>query len=191
LLTKVVGRPAPFICTTDPPTKLEPLTVRVKAALPATTEFGEMLVKDGTGLLTLKVRTPLVPPPGEAVKTVIDSVPGEAMSDAGIVAVSCVLLTKVVVRLAPLTRTTEAETKLLPVTVNVNPGLPAVALVGEILANDGGGLLTASDTVPVVEPSGLITPMARLPVEAMSLAGIAAVSCVELTNVVVRFAPLT
>ena len=101
------------------------------------------------------------------------------------------LLVNVVVRLEPLTRTTEAETKLLPVTVNVNPAPPAVALLGDMLANDGSGLLTASDSVPVVELSGLITPMARLPVEAMSLVGIAAVSCVALMNVVVRFAPLT
>ena len=104
---------------------------------------------------------------------------------------SWVLLLNVVVRLEPFTCTTEPGTKLLPVTVNVNPAPPAIALAGEILANDGGGLLTASGTVPVVEPSGLITPMARLPVEAMSLAGIVAVSCVELTNVVVRFAPFT
>ena len=158
---------------------------------PAIAVLGEILVSDGGGLVTVKASAVDVPPPGAGVKTVIENVPAEAMSDAGIVAVNCVLLTKVVVRLAPLTRTTEAETKLLPVTVNVNPGLPEFALVGEILANDGCGLLTASDSVPVVEPSGLITPMARLPVEAMSLAGIAAVSCVELTKVVVRFAPLT
>ena len=96
-----------------------------------------------------------------------------------------------VVRFAPLTRTTEPLTKLLPLSVSVNPGLPAVALAGEMLANDGCGLLTASDSVPEAEPSGLITPIVRLPVEAMSLAGIAAVSCVLLTNVVVRFEPLT
>ena len=148
-------------------------------------------MSDGPELATVKVSAVDVPPPGAGVKTVIDNVPEEATSDAGIVAVSCVLLTKAVVRLAPLTRTTEAEIKLLPVTVNVNPGLPAVALVGDILANDGAGLLTASDRVPVVELSGLITPMARVPAEAMSLEGMAAVSCVSLTNVAVRFAPLT
>jgi hypothetical protein len=37
----------------------------------------------------------------------------------------------------------------------------------------------------------LITPIARVPAEAMSVEGMAAVSCVALTNVVVRFAPLT
>jgi hypothetical protein len=190
-LTKVVVLEEPLTWTTDPAIKPEPLTVSVKAPLPAVTLAGDTVVSDGAGLLTVNVKGALVPPPGVGVNAVIDNVPAEAMSDAGIVAVSCVLLTKVVVRLAPLTRTTEAETKLLPVTVNVNPELPAVALVGEILANDGSGLLTASDSVPVVEPPGLITPMARVPAEEMSLAGIAAVSCVVLTNVVVRFAPLT
>ena len=164
----------------------------MNAGPPTVAVLGEMLASDGSAVVvTVKVSAVEVPPPGVGVKTVTDNVPAEAMSDAGIVAVSCVLLTKVVVRLAPLTRTTEAETKLLPVTVNVNPGLPAVALVGELLANDGGGLLTASDTVPEAEPPGLMTPMARVPAEAMSDAGIVAVSCVLLTKVVVRFAPLT
>src|SRR5262249_29791581 len=81
--------------------------------------------------------------------------------------------------------------KLLPVTVSVNAELPAVALAGEILLNDGDGVLTASDTVPEVEPSGLTTPMARVPVEAMSLAGMAAGSCVPLTKGVGRVEPFT
>jgi hypothetical protein len=102
-----------------------------------------------------------------------------------------VLLLNVVVRFEPFTCTTEPETKLLPVTVNVNPGLPAAALVGDMLANEGSGLLTTSDTEAVVEPSGFITPTARLPAVAMSLDGMAAVSCVALTNVVVRFEPFT
>jgi hypothetical protein len=190
-LTNVVVREEPLTSTTDPLTKPEPLTVNVKAPLPAVTLAGDTLVSDGAGLFTVNIKVGLVPPPGVGVKTVIDNVPAEAMSDAGIVAVSCVLLTKVVVRFAPLTCTTEAETKLLPVTVNVNPGLPAVALAGEILANDGCGLLTTSDSVPVDEPSGLTTPMASVPAVAMSLAGIVAVTCVLLTNVVVRFEPFT
>ena len=171
--------------------KLPPFTVKVNAALPAVTLVGVILVRVGCGLLTARVTAADVPPPGAGVKTVTDRLPVEAMSLARIAAVSRVLLLNVVLRFEPFTRTTEPDTKLLPVTVNVNPAPPAVALAGEILANDGCGLLTASDSVPVVEPSGLITPMARLPVEAMSLAGIAAVSCVELTKVVVRFAPLT
>jgi hypothetical protein len=69
-----------------------------------------------------------------------------------------------------LTCTTEVETKLLPVSVIVKPGPPAAALVGEILESDGAGLLTVNGSVPDVEPSGLITPMARVPAEAMSLA---------------------
>jgi hypothetical protein len=170
---------------------LLPFNVKVNAALPAVTLVGVMLVKVGCGLLTARVTAADVPPPGAGLNTVTDRLPVEAMSLARIAAVSWALLLNVVLRFEPFTRTTEPGTKLLPVTVNVNPELPAVALAGEILANDGCGLLMASDSVPVVEPSGLITPMARLPVEAMSLAGIAAVSCVALTKVVVRFAPFT
>lgn len=178
-------------CTIDPLTYPDPLTVRVKLGPNTSAVAGEMLEIEGTGLLTVNVTADEVPPPGVGVKTVIDNKAPTARSDAGIAAASCVLLTKVVVRFAPLTSTTEPLTKLLPLTVSVNPGLPAVALAGEILAKDGCGLLTASDSVPEAEPSGLITSIARVPGEAMSLAGIAAVSCVPPTNVVVRFAPFT
>jgi hypothetical protein len=90
-----------------------------------------------------------------------------------------------------LTCITDAETKLLPVTVSVNPGPPALAVDGEIPVNEGDGLLTVNESVPVDELSGLTTAMDSVPAEAMSLAGIAAVSWAALTNVVVRFEPLT
>jgi hypothetical protein len=61
------------------------------------------------------------------------------ISDAGIVAVSCVELTNVVAFWLPSHSTTEQGTKLLPVTVNVNVGEPAVVLVddSEILPGEG------------------------------------------------------
>src|ERR1043165_1536893 len=43
LLTKVVGRAAPFHCTTEVEVKLAPLTVRVIADVPATALLGAML----------------------------------------------------------------------------------------------------------------------------------------------------
>ena len=52
------------------------------------------------------------------------------MSVAGIKAVSCVPLTKVVVRLASFHRTIDPFTKFVPVTVRVNAGEPAVAEAG-------------------------------------------------------------
>jgi hypothetical protein len=47
-----------------------------------------MLEIEGTGLLTAKVSADEVPPPGAALKTVIDRFPATAMSDAGIDAVN-------------------------------------------------------------------------------------------------------
>src|SRR3990172_2694501 len=72
-----------------------------------------------------------IPPPGAGLKTVTCAVPVVATSLAGMDAWSCVALTKVVVRSAPFQRTTEDEMKLLPVTVRVKAGPPAVALLGE------------------------------------------------------------
>ena len=60
----------------------------MKAALPATTLVGEMLVSEGVGLLTVKVTVPLVPPPGGGVEISTDNVPALAVLAAGIVAVT-------------------------------------------------------------------------------------------------------
>jgi hypothetical protein len=59
------------------------------------------------------------------------------MSDAGIVTVSCLLLTSDIVRDVPFHTTTELLPKLPPFTVRMKPGPPAVALVGEIEVIDG------------------------------------------------------
>ena len=174
----MVGRDEPLICTTGAPLNPDPLTVRVKLDPSTSVVDGEMLDIEGTGLLTVNVTAGEVPPPGAAVKTVIDNNAPTPRSDAGIAAVSCVLLTKVVVRFAPLTRTTEPLMKLLPLTVSVNPPLPASVLLGEMFARDGTGLTTESVTAEEVPPPGaaLLTVMERFPVEAMSLAEIAAVT---------------
>src|SRR5438132_7395429 len=76
-------------------------------------------------------------------------------SDAGIDAVNCVALTNAVARPAPLTCATELETKLLPVRVSVNPGLPAETLEGEMLESEGTGLLTVRVTAAEVPPPGV------------------------------------
>ena len=103
------------------------------------------------------------------------------------------LLTKVVVRLEPFTRTTDPFTKLEPFTVNVKAPLPALILAGEILESEGDGLLIASGRAPEVPPpgEGLTTVIEMDPAEAMSLAEIAAVSWVLLTKVVLRIEPFT
>src|SRR5215471_19289083 len=141
-LTKVVVRLAPFTCTVAPLTKFVPFTVKVNAAPPAVALLGERLLMVGTGLLTVKVAAADVPPPGVGFVTFTESVPAVAMSLAGMLAVTCVALTKVVVRLLPLTWTVAPLAKLVPLTVNVNAAPPAVALLGERLLMVGTGLLT-------------------------------------------------
>lgn len=89
----------------------------------------------------LKVCALEVPPPGEGLKTVTCAVPGVAISLEGMDALSCVLLTKVVVRPDPFHRTTEDSRKLLPLTVRVKPAPPAVALLGESEVRVATGLL--------------------------------------------------
>ena len=80
-----------------------------------------------------------MPPPGPGLKTVNDAVVAEARSAVRIEAVSCVLLTKTVVRSAAFQRTVELLTKPEPRMVIVKPGLPAVVLDGSIEAGVGSG----------------------------------------------------
>ena len=56
-------------------TKLVPLTVRVNEEPPAVALFGEVLVRCGTGLLTVKLNPLEVPPPGVGLNTVTVAVP--------------------------------------------------------------------------------------------------------------------
>lgn len=179
--------------TTEPLTKFVPFTVKVKAALPAVALVGERLVMPGTGLFTVKFEAAEVPPPGAGFTTFTERVPAVATSLAVMLAVSCVALTKVVVRLLPFTCTTDVLTKLPPFTVKVKAAPPAVALAGERLVIVGDGLLivkVAAAEAPALG-AGLATVMESVPADAMSPAGILAVSCVALTKVVVRLEPLT
>src|SRR6476469_8370236 len=138
--------------------------------------------------LIVKLRGLEIAPPGFC--TVTEALPAAAMSAAGIAAVSWVALTKVVVRFAPFQLTTEPFTKLLPFTVSVKAGPPAAALLGESVVNVGvEALLIVKVRALETAPPGFCTVTEALPAAAMSAAGIAAVSWVALTKVVVRFAP--
>src|SRR5436305_135020 len=110
------------------------------------------------------------------------------MRTAGTVAVSCVVETNVVANAVPFQFTVEPETKLVPFTVSVNCGPPAVAQVGlsELMAGVATIVnVTAFDTEPV---ECLTVTLAVLAV-AISAASTIAVSWVEETKVVARFAP--
>ena len=193
LLPNVVVRLLPFQRTTDEPLKFVPVTVSVNPAPPAVALAGAIEVSVGAGLLIVNVCALDVPPPGVGVKTVTGMVPAVAMSLAEIAAVSCVLLTNVVVRLLLFQRMTDVIAKFVPVAVTVNAAPPAVALVGEIEPRVGTGFVDVimNVTDPEVPPPGvgLNTVTAAVPVAAMSLAGMDACSCVLLTNVVVRLLP--
>jgi hypothetical protein len=113
------------------------------------------------------------------------------MSLAGIVAVNRVALTNVVVRSEPPQRTTEFETKCVPLTVKLKSGPPADVLVGEMPVSVGARLVMVKVCGLEVPPPGvgLNTVTFTEAPAATSLAEIAAVNCVALTNVVVRSDP--
>lgn len=140
---KVVERSFPLKRTTEPTVKLVPCTVNVKPSVPALMVAGERPVIPGT---TGKLTALEVPPPGFLLNTVINKLPCLMISFAGIKAVNCVELTKVVVRLLPLTRTTELETNRLPLTVSVKLAPPMGASGGERLLMTGTGLVIPSVT---------------------------------------------
>ena len=191
LLTKVVVKTEPFQCTLELETKCDPVTVRVKPGPSAVALLGEIELMAGTGLLTVNDLAFDVPPPGGAFTTLTNAVPAVSMSDSGTVAVSRVLLTKVVVKTEPFQCTFERETKCDPVTVRVKAGPSAVALLGEIELIAGTGLLTVNVFAFDVPPPGpgFVTVTLIVPAVAMSAAEIAAVSWALLENVVVRGAP--
>jgi uncharacterized protein (UPF0248 family) len=154
-LPKVVGRSDPFHRTVEPETKLDPETVRVKAGPPAFAEDGLIPEIDGTGFWIVKDCALESPPPGLGLLTVTLAVPVEAISLAGIEAVSFVALLKVVGRSDPFHRTVEPETKLEPETVRVKAGPPAFAEVGLIPEIDGMGFWIAKDCALESPPPGL------------------------------------
>lgn len=188
---------APFHRTFDVAMKLLPVTVRVKAAPPAVAELGEIVVRVGTGLfaaLMVKLLPAETPPPGAGLKTVTEAVPAEAMSAAEIAAFSWVEEIYVVVRATAFHRTEELGIKPVPVTMRVNAGPPAVAELGERVVMVGTGLvagLMVKVRAPDVPPPGvgLKTVTLAVPAVAMSVAGMAAVSCVDEIYVVVRSVP--
>ena len=150
---------------------------------------------------------PEEPPPGPSVNTVtltilavglvLGGIGGVAVkiSDAGIVAVSCVELTNVVAFWLPSHFTTEQGTKLLPVTVSVNVGEPAVVLVDDSEILPGEGRVARGEGVVIVMASVLDVPEAfdtetpAGPGNAASWGKIEAVSWPELMNAVARCEP--
>jgi hypothetical protein len=88
----------------------------------------------------VKVNAFELPPPGAGLVTVTAGMPVEARLDAGMAAVNCVELTKVVAGANPPKLTIEAATKFAPLIVSVKAAPPATVLFGEIVVIVGVGL---------------------------------------------------
>src|SRR5271154_2305293 len=100
---------------------------------PAGTQVGKRPSIAGTALellVTVKLIAFEVPPPGAGLVTVTADVPAETMLEAGMAAVNCVELTKVV-GTAPPKLTIEDATKFVPLIVSVKAAPPAAAVFGE------------------------------------------------------------
>lgn len=100
-----------------------PCKVSVNPALPAAAEFGAIEVREGVGGAVAgveRVNGNELDAPTE-FDTVTRAVPGNAAFVAGMEAVICVALTKVVGCAAPFQFTTASLVKFAPFTVSVNP----------------------------------------------------------------------
>ena len=174
-LTWMVARLFPFHWMVELGTKPLPKTFSSNAPLPARAFAGARNAALGTGLvaaLAANVTGFDAPLPGAGLTTVTCAVPGVAMSVARTIALSCVLLTNVVSRLAPFHRTVEPDTKLAPLRVSTMLPEPAVALGGETDVTLGAGLLMVKASALEVPPPGpgFTTVTCATPAIVMSLA---------------------
>jgi len=178
-------------CTLEHGRKLLPVTLRENAAVPAVAPAGEMEATTAAGRVELEIVKEAAAELTPELDTVIDAVPAEVISEAGIVAVSCVELTNVVARGEPFQSTTEPFTKFAPFTVRVNPaGLHDGVVFDEVVEADKeemAGARMVNWICPEVPPPGPIvnTLTCEIPTARKSAAGTVALSCVALTNVVV------
>ena len=126
----------PFHCTVEAGRKLSPFTVSTNPELPAAVAEGETDATDGASVFTEKEASGELIPAVRSTTLMAAFCPA-AMSIGMIAVESRVALTKEVVRSLPFHWIAEDEVKLAPLTVNVNPGLPATADAGEREVMDG------------------------------------------------------
>jgi len=178
-------------CTLEHGRKLLPATLRENAAVPAVAPAGEIEAITAAGSDAAEIVKEAAAELTPELDTVIDAVPAEAISEAGIVAVSCVELTNVVARGEPFQSTTEPFTKFAPFTVRVKPkGLHDGVVFDEVVEDDKEVMVGARIVnwiFPEVPPPGPIVNnlTCEVPTARKSVAGTVALSCVALTNVVV------
>ena len=150
-LTKVAARVVPFTTTLAPVRKPVPVTVKTNG-VPTFTLVGEILVMVGRGAVIVRVTLLDAAPP--AFAAVICADPGCVIMLAGTAAVSCLALTKVVVKAVLLNDTVAPARKFVPVTVRVKAAPPDVTVDGErlVIVGAGGAIVsaTALDAAPPV-----------------------------------------
>jgi len=152
-LMNVVGRLVPFHRTNEQGKKLLPVTLSVRAAVPAVALAGEKELTAGTGSEAGAVTEKLkVFEMAEPLVTVTRSVPWNAASADVISAVSCAALTKVVARGEPFQLTTELLTKFEPFTVNVRPATLQDAVEDPETEVIAGGEIVNGDPLEVPPP---------------------------------------
>jgi hypothetical protein len=172
----VVARLVPASCTTELLLKLVPVTVRVKAGLPATTALGDKVASVGSGLgsSTVKGVVLVAVPPGVVTLSRPDVTLG------GTTNVSVVAFTTVKLTGSPLRVTAVVFVRSVPITVTVVPTSP---LAGLKLIRIGAGVVIVNGTGAEVPPpgSGFVTNTSKLPAVPRALVGSVAVSCVAET----------
>lgn len=131
-LRKLVVSEDPFHCTTTLGTKPDPFTASVKAAPPAVAEFGLTPETTTLGSVTTNVRE-LEVVPATTSSIAIDTLPGEAIRDAGTLADTWFKAEKVF-SLVPFHVTTMSGWKPVPATVMLNAGPPAGMVLGVTLS---------------------------------------------------------
>lgn len=140
----MVTRLTPFHWTEEDALKFVPVSVRVNPTLPAVVEVGEREPSIGMGLFTVNVCAPEVPPPGAGFTTVMDNVPPTVILDDGTVMLTEELEINVVVKGTPFISMVDEPMKLVPVTVRVKFGPPAMVEVGLIEVVVGTGFETVT-----------------------------------------------
>jgi len=184
-LTKPVASGAPFQTTTEPLTKPVPLIVSWKAGPPATADGGlsVVTVEEG-GVLIVKICGLEAAPPGFVTRMKLE--PAVAIRSGVTCAVSEVALFTAVESLVVFHSATDPLTKLVPVSVRLKEGPPAVALAGATVVRVGPftwNLTPADELVPVT------TETKFAPTACNREESTVATICVALLNVVGRAVP--
>jgi hypothetical protein len=109
--------------TTEHGRRFVPVTVNVSAGLPAAAEVcdSELIAGEASAVAGLERVKGEKSEAAIEFDTITRAAPGNAAWDAGMEAVSCVALTKVVACGVPFQITSESLVKFVPVSVRINP----------------------------------------------------------------------